>query len=38
MLTHIWPAIDPDAAREEADRTFRDGPVELAAPGTTVAL
>ena len=37
MLTHIWPALDPDVVREAADRTFRDGPVELAVPGTTVA-
>jgi ribonuclease BN (tRNA processing enzyme) len=38
MLTHIWPANDPDAAREEADAEFRDGPVELAQPGKTVEL
>jgi ribonuclease BN (tRNA processing enzyme) len=38
MLTHIWPALDTSMVVEEADRTFRDGPVELAEPGRTVEL
>jgi ribonuclease BN (tRNA processing enzyme) len=38
LLTHIWPAADPSASLEEADRTFGDGPVELAEPGMTVDL
>ena len=38
MLTHIWPALDTSAALEEADRTFKDGAVELAEPGRTIEL
>ncbi len=38
MLTHIWPALDTSAAVEEADRTFKDGAVELAEPGRTIEL
>lgn len=38
MITHIWPMTDTAVAAEEADRTFRDGPVELAEPGVTVEL
>jgi ribonuclease BN (tRNA processing enzyme) len=38
MLTHIWPAADRDAVAEEADKTFKDGPVQLAEPGRTVDL
>src|SRR5205085_2795288 len=33
MLTHIWPALDAHDVAEEADRTFADGPVEVAEPG-----
>jgi ribonuclease BN (tRNA processing enzyme) len=38
MITHIWPASDPDLARQDADATYRDGPVELAEPGASVEL
>jgi ribonuclease BN (tRNA processing enzyme) len=34
VITHLWPTIDPEAARSEAAAAF-DGPVELAAVNET---
>jgi len=35
MLTHIWPALDPERSVQEAEHTFGK-PVGLAVPGMVV--
>jgi ribonuclease BN (tRNA processing enzyme) len=32
VLTHLWPGVDPEASRSEAEEAF-GGPVELAEVG-----
>ncbi len=37
MLTHIWPALDPERSVQEAEHTFGK-PVALAVPGMVVKV
>jgi ribonuclease BN (tRNA processing enzyme) len=37
MLTHIWPALDPELSVQEAEQAFGN-PVMLAVPGMTVKV
>jgi ribonuclease BN (tRNA processing enzyme) len=37
LLTHFYPAVDPELARAQAARIFA-GPIELARDGSTIAL